>query len=576
MSALTVADYVIFSLMLCVSGAIGVYHAIRRKNQQTTSEFLLANQSISTFPIAISLLVSFLSAVAILGIPSEVYTYGLSYILISFAFTILISISAFLYVPVFYKMKILSTNEYLERRFSPGIRFMGSILFIMTYTMYLSIALFAPAVALDAVSDLPIIASVVANGFICVFYTSLGGFRAVIWTDVFQGFVILVGMITVFVTGTIEVNGFGNVWRINKEMKRLNVFDFNPDPTVRSTFWTVIVGGVFSYLFPWSVSQLSVQRFLASKSLRDAKKAILLGIPATIFIAIVCCFDGLVIFAVYHNCDLFRDKKITRNDQILPYFVVDKLGHLTGLPGLFIASLFSGSLSTVSSGINSLSVVILEDIVKKIRKNIPDSEATSISRLIGVGYGILITLGAIFLNFVKVPLLIQLTASLFNLSAGPLLGLFTLGMLSRKATWKGAYIGSIFSFIVVGWLYIGSRFYPPVVNKPPTSIEGCSFLNGTNTTLGINSSLKNSTISYRDPLARFYGLSFYYYGAVGMLVTIFVGYVFSVILAKFDGPQEPVDKDLLFKFPNIFTTPIHDRYSVSQEIGNGNVVTSKL
>ena len=114
MGSLSVVDYVIFALMLVVCGAIGIYHAIRSKQQQTTENFLMANHSMGKFPIAISLLVSFLSAVAILGIPSEVYTYGLSYLLVCVAFTIILLISAFLYVPVFYKLKITSTNEVLH------------------------------------------------------------------------------------------------------------------------------------------------------------------------------------------------------------------------------------------------------------------------------------------------------------------------------------------------------------------------------------------------------------------------------------------------------------------------------
>ncbi|XP_046861298.1 sodium-coupled monocarboxylate transporter 1-like [Xenia sp. Carnegie-2017] len=565
MSSLSVVDYILFALMLCVSGAIGIYHAIRSKNQGSKDYFLIENQNISSIPIAISLLVSFLSAISILGIPSEVYTYGLSYILVAIAFIFVILISAFLYVPVFYKMKIISTNEYLERRFTYGIRLMGSILFIMTYTMYLSIALFAPAIAMDAVSDLPIIVSVVVTGLICIFYTSLGGFRAVVWADVFQGVIIVGGMITILIMGILEVDGLSNVWRINKEMKRLNIFDFNPDPTVRSSFWAMIVGGTFTYIFSWSVSQLSVQRFLASKSLRNAKKAMLFSMIALVLFTILCCLNGLVIFAVYHDCDLSRSKKITRNDQILPYFVVDKLGHLKGLPGLFIAALFSGALSTLSSGINSVSAIVLEDIVKKFLNNISDARATCVSRIVGIVYGLLIMLGAIGFNYAKVPLLIQLSATLFNISAGPLLGLFTLGMISKKANWKGAYIGTGLAFSLLGWIYIGSLSYSPIINKPPTSIEGCETFNETRMINKTIASFKNDTVPQRGGLEKFYSLSFFYYGGVGMLVTVVIGYIFSIILGR--SEDEQVDEELLFDFSG----PCHSKRS--KRPNNNNIFT---
>ena len=111
MGSLSVVDYVIFALMLTVCGAIGIYHAIRSKREETMDNFLMANHSMGKFPIAMSLLVSFVSAIAILGIPSEVYTYGLSYVLVAVAMPIVMLISAFLYVPVFYRLKITSTNE---------------------------------------------------------------------------------------------------------------------------------------------------------------------------------------------------------------------------------------------------------------------------------------------------------------------------------------------------------------------------------------------------------------------------------------------------------------------------------
>lgn len=110
MTTLSVVDYVLFALMLCISGAIGVYHVIRNKNEEEQS-FLLANQNISLIPIAISLFVTFLSAIGILGFTGEVYTFGFSYILLCLAYICVFFISTFLYIPVFYKLKVISTNE---------------------------------------------------------------------------------------------------------------------------------------------------------------------------------------------------------------------------------------------------------------------------------------------------------------------------------------------------------------------------------------------------------------------------------------------------------------------------------
>ncbi|CAB4012240.1 sodium-coupled monocarboxylate transporter 1-like [Paramuricea clavata] len=191
------------------------------------------------------------------------------------------------------------------------------------------------------------------------------------------------GLITVFIVGTVNVGGFDKVWQINKDRGRLTFFDFNPDPTIRNTFWTLTIGGAFTVMFPWTASQAAVQRFLASKSVKSAQNALWLNIPGLIFVVMLCCLDGLVIFAVYADCDLRKSKKVTSNDQVLPYFVIDKLGYLTGVPGLFMACLFSGTLSTASSGINSLITVTLEDVVRKRWTDLSDYEATKLSKILG-------------------------------------------------------------------------------------------------------------------------------------------------------------------------------------------------
>ncbi|CAB4002935.1 intersectin-1 isoform X1 [Paramuricea clavata] len=194
-------------------------------------------------------------------------------------------------------------------------RMLSSQDFNIRSLLYLPVVLYAPSLALQAVAGVPLVASIISTGVVCTFYTTLGGLKAVVWTDVFQALVMVAGLITVFIVGTVNVGGFDKVWQINKDRGRLTFFDFNPDPTIRNTFWTLTIGGAFGAMFPWTVSQAAVQRILASKSVENARRAMWLNIPCLIFVVGLCCLDGLVIFAVYADCDLKKSKKVTSNDQ---------------------------------------------------------------------------------------------------------------------------------------------------------------------------------------------------------------------------------------------------------------------
>lgn len=159
-------------------------------------------------------------------------------------------------------------------------------------------------------------------------------------------------LFTVVIGGTIEVGGLDKVWE--KSADRLQFFDFDPDPTVRHTFWTQLIGGTFIFLSIYGVNQAQVQRLLATKSVKSAQFALWLHWPILMALSLTTSFSGLVIYAYYKDCDPLKRGIISKGDQLLPLFVVDTMSDKPGLAGLFISGIFSGSLSTVSSAINSL------------------------------------------------------------------------------------------------------------------------------------------------------------------------------------------------------------------------------
>jgi len=576
-------DYVVFGLMLLISSAIGVYHAYGGK-QSSTKEYLMAGKGMGLFPITVSLLVSYLSAVTLLGVPSEIYTYGVQYCVLLLSYFILCSTAAIIYAPIFCRLNITSAHEYLEMRFTPGVRSLGCFLFMLQYMLYLSVVLYAPSLALEAVAGVPLTATIITTGVVCTFYTTLGGMKAVIWTDVFQAGVMVLGLIVVLIVGTTEVDGFKNVFDIADKGKRLKVFDFNPDPRVRNTFWTLSIGGAFTAMPVWTVSQTAVQRFLSAKSAKVAQRALFLNIIGLIGIVVLCVLDGLVIYAVYANCDLLKEKKITSNDQVLPYFIIDKLGSLKGIPGLFTSCLFSGALSTASSGLNSIAAVTLQDIVKRVHPDLSDARATIISKVIACTFGVIIIGGAFIVSLVGT-MVLQLAYSIFGIVGGPCLGIFALGMLVPSATSKGAYGGAFVGVATTLWLAIGSQVYPPNKYKAPISVTQCPNYINRNFThkypLNFNGTYYNSFTPHNVSIEGFYSISYLWYAAIGISFTFVAGVIISWIFGH--GDPEKVDPNLLFDYKAFFARLLPrklrpasydvkgiDNHAVEMKAANGN------
>ncbi|XP_068672015.1 sodium-dependent multivitamin transporter-like [Montipora foliosa] len=571
-----VVDYVVFSLMMLISTLIGIWYGCGPGGKQkTTAEYLLGDRKMSLLPVAISLLVTFLSAVSLIGIPSEIYTYGFQYcvtILVG-PFVLLLPVSI-IFVPMYRRLNITCANEYLERRFSVGVRMVGCALFMLQYTLYLSVAIFAPSLALEAVAGIPLPVSILTTGIVCTFYTSLGGLKAVVWTDVFQSVIMMGGLIAILVIGSVEVGGLDKVWQINKAFNRTTLFDFNPDPKVRNTFWTLTFALALTIMPTWTVSQTSVQRFLAMKSLKDAKRAVWMNVPALMIYTLVCSLAGLVIFAVYSGCDLRENKKIASNDQALPYFVINKLHHLHGIPGLFTGSLYSGALSTASSALNAMSLVVLEDIIKKTKRNLTDSEAAKLCKVTAVVFGVIVIGGAFVVRYLGI-MILQLSLSIFGICGGPVLGIFLLGMFVRRANTKGAYAGTFCGIALTLWVFLGSAFYPP--NKYPgtRSVRDCQFyknalfyqsIAGNVTAMNVsfvtpkqvNDSMKilekygdgyihNSYKSHDVGIAdTLYHISYLWVSGLGIMTAFVVGLVISYILETKEDRKKIIDPKLLF------------------------------
>ncbi|KAH3861673.1 hypothetical protein DPMN_024607 [Dreissena polymorpha] len=420
-------DYVLFGLTLTFSALIGIFYAIKDRKRQNTKEFLLAGRDMNPIPVSLSLVASFMSAISLLGTPAEMYNYSTMYWYIGLSYLLVIAAAAHVFVPVFYRLRCTSAYEYLEYRFSRGVRTAGSLTFCIQMILYMAVVMYAPSVALNAVTGFPLWWSIIAVGIVCTFYTSLGGMKAVLWTDTFQVLVMFGSLSAVAIKGMDEVGGLKNAWSHFDISGRVVWDDFSFDPKVRHTVWALVVGGWFMWIAIYGVNQASVQRACSCSSLKEAQIAMWINFPGMCLILYISCFIGIAMYSLYRTCDPIKFGLVAASDQLLPLFVMDVLGKVEGVPGLFVASLFSGTLSTISSGMNSIALCILQDIIRTYWiKNMTEERATTWSKVLAVIFG-LVCLGLTYVASLLGGIL-QAAHSLWGMIGGPLLGVFVLGM----------------------------------------------------------------------------------------------------------------------------------------------------
>jgi len=538
---LSYADYIVLAVALLISASIGIYY----RRQTDANDYLLAGGTMSPLPVAFSLMASFMSAITLLGVTNENFAYGTQFIVINISYAIGTPIAAYVYLPVFFRMKSPSAYGYLEKRFGIATRIVASLAFSLQMILYMGIVLYAPALALSAVTEMSYLGSILSVGLVCTFYSTLGGIKAVLITDVFQSFLMFLGIGSVAFGGTFIVGGVTEVFALAQD--RLQFFDMSLDPTIRHTFWTQSIGGMFIFLSIYAVNQAQVQRLLATKSVKSAQTALWLQWPILATLSCVTSYAGLVMYAHYKGCDPIKLKRIVKGDQLLPLFVVDTMSDKPGLAGLFITGIFSGSLSSVSSAINSLAAVTLEDYMKPFVVIKPDSE-TLILKILALTYGLACVIFTFLVEFLG-PGILQASLTIFGVVGGPLLGLFSLGMMTTRANQRGALIGFISSLVLLFWIGFG-RPKPPVIPLP-------TFANGTdcqfkmNITEPITRAFDKEVDKNNEDYFYPYCISYAWYAMIGTFFTFIIGYLASFIFQEQDKTKQ--------LHPDLFISPIRNK-----------------
>ncbi len=451
MAHFTWLDYAIFGGYLAASVTVGLLSA---RSPKSLSDYFLAGRGMHSGLVAMSILAALFSGISYLAGPADVYKNGFGFGYAVLAFFIATPVTTLWILPKFFQSRYFTAYQFLEERFSLPVRLLASGLFIFRVSLWLAAATYAPALALEKVTGLPLWITILASGTLTTLYTALGGMRAVIWTDVLQLIVLFGGQFLIVWVAVGKIpGGLGGVWETAVLDGRMDI-SFTFSISERINFWSLLLAAAFLHLVQMSTDQVSVQRYLTAGSLKEAQRSLWIKLWFVLPVLVLFYGTGLVLYAFYKvHGDPIAGGLIAKEDQILPYFVVTELPR--GLPGLLIAAIYAASMSTISAGLNSLASATVVDFKQRLSNAPERSTAQQVgnARLVTVIYGIIVMALAFAVSLMRGNL-VESVNTVIGLIGGPLLGLFFLGMFTRRADSRGALIGCLAGFTLLLGIYL--------------------------------------------------------------------------------------------------------------------------
>lgn len=426
-----------------------------RKNK-TSSAFTLGNQNIPGWVITLSIFATFVSSISYLALPGIAYQSNWN----PFVFSLTIPLAAWVavrfFVPLYRKINSPSAYSYLEERFGPWARIYVSLCYLLTQLMRVGTILYLLALTLHAIFGWNIALVILLTGLAIMIYSILGGFQAVVWTDAIQAILLICGAIITIVFILLKMpGGAEQVFQVAIEHGKISLGSFSLELS-SSTFWVVLVYGIFINLQNFGIDQNYIQRYMASRSDRAAKRSALSGGLLYIPVSLLFLFIGTALYAYFNSGAASLPPELqdmNKADQVFPHFIVTQLPR--GVAGLLIASIFAAGMSTISTSFNSVATVFLTDFYKKFKKK-EAGEKESMKVLYLTTAVITVLAITVALAMINVKSALDAWWKLASIFSGGMLGLFLLGAFTRRGKSNGAVIGIICGVAVIAWMSLSS------------------------------------------------------------------------------------------------------------------------
>ena len=418
-----------------------------RKKQRTLRDYFLAGRDIPWWAISLSIVAAETSTLTIISMPGLAYDTNMTFLQVAIGYIVGRTIISFLLLPHYFRGDLYTAYELIERRFGPNLRSLTSGLFLLTRAAAEGVRVYAVSIVVSIALGTGEVASIAIITALTLIYTFEGGLAAVIWTDVVQTAIYVGGTIVGFVVILHYVpGGWAHIHQIASATGKLRVFDFTPSFWRPYTFWAGLIGGTFFTVASHGTDQLIVQRLLAARNQRQSAVALIVSGFTILLMFSLFLLLGLMLFAYY----MLPSAHFGKPDRIYPTFIVTHMPH--GISGLLIAAILAAAMSNLSAALNSLSSSTILDLFVRFRPHTNEQSRMLLSRLATVMWAIVLFSLAV-LSLHKAARVVEVGLQIASISYGALLGVFLLGVLTRRANQTGAAIGMLCGFAVEVYLW---------------------------------------------------------------------------------------------------------------------------
>lgn len=458
----------LFTLLIYLGAILAIGFYFSRRNT-STEDYFLGGRQFAGWVIGLSLVGTSISSVTFLAYPADGFKAAWLRYLPNLMLPVAAILAVSIFIPVFRRHSLTTAYEYLELRFGPGVRVYGAGVFVMAQLVRISTILYLLALLIHEVTGLDATWSVFVAGGVVALYTIVGGIEAVIWTDVLQTIVLMVGGVIVLavIVGALP-GGFGQVVDVAREHSKLSFADWRNGEAIplswdlsllNKTGTMMLVLGLVNWLTEYSSNQNVVQRYIAARSDAEARKAVWVCVLASLPIWAFYMFLGTALYVFYLQ---FPAPEVTemldgtrKAEQILPWFILREMP--LGLTGIVIAAALAAAMSSLDSSINAISTVSINDVYRRfIKPGASDRHYLYVAYGVATAASLFMIGGALYILNAETETLQDYVTILVSLFGGGLLGLYGMAFLSGRfpgLSLRGAapWLGIAATIIFTGW-----------------------------------------------------------------------------------------------------------------------------
>src|SRR6202166_5345257 len=418
-----------------------------RKGQRTLRDYFLADRNIPWWAIALSIVAAETSTLTIISIPGLAYDTNLTFLQVVLGYLVGRAIISVVLLPAYFRGELYTAYALIERRFGRRLRSLTAGLFLVTRAAAEGVRVYAVSIVVAIALGTGEIASIAIITVLTLIYTFEGGLAAVIWTDVVQTAIYVGGtLVGLFTILHLVPGGCTAIHAAAASAGKFRVFDFTPSLWIPYTCWAGLIGGTAFTTASHGTDQLFVQRLLAARGLKQSAVALISSGVAILFSFAFFLIVGVMLWAFYR----VPSATFGKSDRIYPTFIVTQMPH--GISGLLIAAVLAAAMSNLSAALNALSSSSIMDFYVYLRPRADERTRMRLSRVSTFGWALVLFALAV-LSLHKAGRVVEVGLQIASVAYGALLGVFLLGVLTRRAHQRGAMVGMLFGFSIELYLW---------------------------------------------------------------------------------------------------------------------------